>query len=99
MLELGTHAAALHAACGKAAAEAHLDMVVGVAAATPSTLQRPLAPPGSRLSFFLTPHAAGEWLKQNLRTGDVALVKGSRGVHLEKALEILNPGFKSPESH
>jgi UDP-N-acetylmuramoyl-tripeptide--D-alanyl-D-alanine ligase len=43
--------------------------------------------------------AAGEWLKQNLRKGDVALVKGSRGVHLEKALEILNPAFKSPESH
>jgi len=29
------------------------------------------------------------WLKQTLRPGDVALVKGSRGVHLERALEVL----------
>jgi UDP-N-acetylmuramyl pentapeptide synthase len=31
--------------------------------------------------------AAGLWLIQNLRPGDVVLVKGSRGVHLERAIE------------
>jgi UDP-N-acetylmuramyl pentapeptide synthase len=33
--------------------------------------------------------AAGRWLQQNLQPGDVVLVKGSRGVHLERAIEVL----------
>jgi UDP-N-acetylmuramoyl-tripeptide--D-alanyl-D-alanine ligase len=32
---------------------------------------------------------AGRWLRQNLRKGDVVLVEGSRGVHLERAFEAL----------
>jgi UDP-N-acetylmuramyl pentapeptide synthase len=36
-----------------------------------------------------TPLAAGRWLRQNLRKGDAALVKGSCGVHLERAFEAL----------
>lgn len=98
MLELGTHAAALHAACGKAAAEAHLDMVVGVRGNAEHIATAACAA-GVEAIFLPDAAAAGEWLKQNLRAGDVALVKGSRGVHLEKALEILNPAFTSPESH
>ena len=31
---------------------------------------------------------AGEWLKREMRDGDVVLLKASRGVKLEKALEI-----------
>jgi UDP-N-acetylmuramoyl-tripeptide--D-alanyl-D-alanine ligase len=34
-----------------------------------------------------TPEAAGEWLAQETRDGDVVLLKASRGVKLEKALE------------
>ncbi len=98
MLELGTHAAALHAACGKAAAEAHLDMVVGVRG-NAEHLATAACAAGVEAIFLPDAAAAGEWLKQNLREGDVALVKGSRGVHLEKALQILNPALKSPESH
>jgi UDP-N-acetylmuramoyl-tripeptide--D-alanyl-D-alanine ligase len=33
--------------------------------------------------------AAGLWLSKYLRPGDVVLVKGSRGVHLERAIEAL----------
>jgi len=37
--------------------------------------------------FVETPEAAGAWLKENLREGDVALLKASRGVRLERALD------------
>ena len=33
--------------------------------------------------------AAGAGCSEHLRTGDVVLVKGSRGVHLERAIEVL----------
>jgi UDP-N-acetylmuramyl pentapeptide synthase len=33
--------------------------------------------------------AAGRWLLQNIESGDVALIKGSRGVRLERAIETL----------
>ena len=39
--------------------------------------------------FLPDAEAAGEWLAQNLRAGDVVLLKGSRGVRLERALEVL----------
>jgi len=43
---------------------------------------------GGVASLFLPDaDAAGHWLAQNLRAGDQVLVKGSRGVHLERAIE------------
>jgi UDP-N-acetylmuramoyl-tripeptide--D-alanyl-D-alanine ligase len=36
-----------------------------------------------------TPELAGEWLARNLRPGDAVLLKASRGVKLERALEML----------
>ena len=37
--------------------------------------------------FVATPEEAGEWLRQNAKPGDVVLVKASRGVKLERALQ------------
>jgi UDP-N-acetylmuramoyl-tripeptide--D-alanyl-D-alanine ligase len=39
--------------------------------------------------FVDTPAEAGDWLRENLREGDVVLLKASRGVGLEKALDKL----------
>jgi UDP-N-acetylmuramoyl-tripeptide--D-alanyl-D-alanine ligase len=49
--------------------------------------------------FLPDAETAGEWMIQNLQEGDVALVKGSRGVHLERAIEILKKHAPSPEAH
>ena len=88
MLELGEHGPALHAACGRAAAEAGLDLVAGVQGNAEHLAAAACA--GGVASLFLPDaEAAGQWLKQNLRKGDVVLVKGSRGVHLERAVEAL----------
>jgi UDP-N-acetylmuramoyl-tripeptide--D-alanyl-D-alanine ligase len=40
-----------------------------------------------RAEFVATPEEAGEWLASEARDGDVVLLKASRGVKLEKALE------------
>ncbi len=86
MLELGEHGPALHAACGKAAAEAGLDIVVGVGGNAQHLATAACA--GGVASVFLPDaEAAGRWLLQNVQRGDVVLVKGSRGVHLERAIE------------
>jgi UDP-N-acetylmuramoyl-tripeptide--D-alanyl-D-alanine ligase len=98
MLELGDHAPALHAACGKAAAEAGIDFVVGVRG-NAEHLATAACAAGVEAIFLPDSSAAGHWLQHNLREGDVVLVKGSRGVRLEQALEILNPGSISPGSH
>ena len=86
MLELGGHAPALHAECGRAAAEAGFDLVVGVRGNAEHLATAACA--GGVASLFLPDaQAAGSWLAQNLRAGDQILIKGSRGVHLERAIE------------
>jgi UDP-N-acetylmuramoyl-tripeptide--D-alanyl-D-alanine ligase len=92
MLELGSHAPALHEACGTAAAEAGIDVIVGVRgnaeylvlAATRASVT------GLTAIFLPDAKAAGLWLRENVKLGDVVLVKGSRGVHLERAIERIS---------
>jgi UDP-N-acetylmuramoyl-tripeptide--D-alanyl-D-alanine ligase len=40
-----------------------------------------------KAEFTATPEEAGEWLTRHTRDGDVVLLKASRGVKLEKALD------------
>lgn len=87
MLELGEHAPALHAACGRAAAEAGIDLVVGVRG-NAEHLAAAACSGGSTSVFLPDADAAGQWLAANLQSGDVILVKGSRGVHLERTIEV-----------
>lgn len=86
MLELGPESAALHAACGTAAADAGVDVVVGVSGGAKSLADAARAA-GAEARFFETPEEAGAWLRDFAGPGDVVLLKGSRGVRLERALE------------
>lgn len=88
MLELGQHAQELHAACGKAAAQAGLDVVVGVRG-NAQHLAAAACWGGTASIFLPDAPAAGEWLAKNIQPGDVVLIKGSRGVQLERAIEVL----------
>ncbi len=95
MLEQGEHGPALHAACGRAAAEAGLDLVAGVAG-NAEHLAAAACKGGVAALFLPDAAAAGRWLLQNLQPGDVVLVKGSRGVHLERAIEALRRVNEEP---
>jgi UDP-N-acetylmuramoyl-tripeptide--D-alanyl-D-alanine ligase len=85
MLELGPEAATLHEACGRRMAEKGVSTVVGVRGVAQALVEGALAA-GGDARFVATPEQAGEWMRSNLRTGDVVLLKASRGVRLEKAL-------------
>ena len=40
-----------------------------------------------KAEFVRTPDEAGEWMAREAREGDLVLLKASRGVKLERALE------------
>jgi UDP-N-acetylmuramoyl-tripeptide--D-alanyl-D-alanine ligase len=88
MLELGPTAEDLHRECGKHAAEKKIDMVVGVRGMARAVAEAACGS-GTQAQFMETPEQAGEWLARNLRPGDAVLLKASRGVKLERALEML----------
>lgn len=88
MLELGPEAQALHAACGRRMAERGIALVVGVRGVA-EYLVAAAREHGSQAFFCLTTDEAGAWLRENLQPGDAVLLKASRGVQLERALDAL----------
>jgi UDP-N-acetylmuramoyl-tripeptide--D-alanyl-D-alanine ligase len=88
MLELGATAEALHRECGRHAAEKNIDVVIGVRGLAQG-LAEAACGAGVQSQFLETPEQAGEWLARQVRPGDAVLLKASRGVKLERALEVL----------
>jgi UDP-N-acetylmuramoyl-tripeptide--D-alanyl-D-alanine ligase len=86
MLELGPAGEEMHRAAGKHAAERKIDIVLGVRGLAQAMVEG-AKKSGARAEFVTTPEEAGEWLAREARDGDVVLLKASRGVKLEKALE------------
>ena len=86
MLELGPEGARLHEACGEAMAGRGCG---GWGARVGAGAGRGRRAVGVKAEFVETPEEAGEWMRENLREGDVVLLKASRGVRLERALEVL----------
>jgi UDP-N-acetylmuramoyl-tripeptide--D-alanyl-D-alanine ligase len=67
-------------------AEAGVDVVVGVRGQAKALVDA-AAQAGVKAQFVATAEEAGEWLIKYLRRGDAVLLKASRGVKLERALE------------
>ena len=88
MLELGSDGAMLHESCGVRMAELGLDVVIGVRGLAQNLVDGALGG-GAEAMFFATPEEAGAWMQEHVRAGDAVLVKGSRGVRLERALAML----------
>ena len=88
MLELGPAAEAMHRECGRQMAQCEIDVLLGVRGLAKAIVEG-ASQAGMRAEFVDTPEAAGEWLRQEVKPGDVVLLKASRGVRLERALEVL----------
>ena len=88
MLELGPTGESLHRECGRHAAAQKLDLVIGVRGLARS-LAEAACGAGVQAQFVETPEEAGELLARELQAGDAVLLKASRGVKLERALDVL----------
>jgi UDP-N-acetylmuramoyl-tripeptide--D-alanyl-D-alanine ligase len=87
MLELGPAGEEMHRQAGKHAAEEKIDVLVGVRGLAQAMVEG-ARQAGATAEFVATPEQAGDWLARETGSGDVVLLKASRGVKLEKALEI-----------
>ena len=89
MLELGRWTETLHQEIGRYVAACGVNVLVGIRGAArlmvDAAVQAGL--PASAAYFFHEPSEAGGFLKELAREGDVMLFKGSRGIHVEQALE------------
>ncbi len=88
MLELGPAGESLHHECGRFMALKGVQRLIGVRGLA-EAMVRAAAAEGVEAVFVATPEEAGERIASELRPGDVVLMKASRGVRLERALEIL----------
>jgi UDP-N-acetylmuramoyl-tripeptide--D-alanyl-D-alanine ligase len=86
MLELGPAGEQMHRAAGQHIAEKKIDVLVGVRGLAQAMVDG-ARQAGAEALFVAAPEEAGEWLAREARDGDVVLLKASRGVKLEKALE------------
>jgi UDP-N-acetylmuramoyl-tripeptide--D-alanyl-D-alanine ligase len=89
MLELGEQAETLHAETGRKAASAGVDVLVAV-----GSLARQIARGAREAGLTNTlecddPDTAAELVRKHARTGDVVLVKASRGMRLERVVTRL----------
>jgi UDP-N-acetylmuramoyl-tripeptide--D-alanyl-D-alanine ligase len=86
MLELGPAGEEMHRQAGRHIAEKKIDTLLGVRGLARAMVES-ARKSGTRAEFVAGPEEAGEWLAREARDGDVVLLKASRGVKLEKALE------------
>lgn len=89
MLELGRWAESLHREVGRYVADSGINVLVGIRGAADSLVDeaRKAGQAVNAAFFFHDAAAAGDYLRHMAREGDVILFKGSRGTHVEQALE------------
>ncbi len=85
MLELGSEGEKLHRECGLHLA-GKVDGLLGVRGLATAMVEGAQAA-GVHAEFVPSAEEAGDWLARNARRGDAILLKASRGVKLERALE------------
>ncbi len=100
MLELGPQSPKLHEEVGRKCAEADLALLIAVQGDARLFVEGAVAAgmATARTRFFPDAPSAGEFCRSQLEPGDVVLVKGSRGVHLEAVVEMLRSSRGVEES-
>jgi UDP-N-acetylmuramoyl-tripeptide--D-alanyl-D-alanine ligase len=96
MLELGASASSLHRESGRSLAD-RVDAVVGVGALARDFLEgaREAGMKATSLHAFAYAQSAAAAVATLVEPGDAVLVKGSRGVHLERVVDALLGRFEA----
>ncbi|MEK7545896.1 MAG: UDP-N-acetylmuramoyl-tripeptide--D-alanyl-D-alanine ligase [Patescibacteria group bacterium] len=91
MFELGALTEESHRRIGKAAAASGLDMLVGVGAASALLCEaaREAGMPDERVFHMRDAVASGRFLQDRIHPGDLLLIKGSRGMRMERVVKEL----------
>jgi UDP-N-acetylmuramoyl-tripeptide--D-alanyl-D-alanine ligase len=91
MLELGKHSTRLHAECGIFAAAHGVELLLGVQGDAGEIVRSAVnaGMPESQAHFFHDSESASDFIADSLRPGDLVLVKGSRGAHVEKVVDSI----------
>jgi len=92
MRELGRTSSQLHREAGSFAAKTgKIDWVVGVEGDAAQLVEGAVAAgvPGSQTKFFSSSEEAAKFLAEFVAPGDLLLVKGSRGVKMERIVDAL----------
>ena len=101
MLELGAGSAELHREAGRAAAETgKLSWIIGVRGDAESFVRGAIEAghPAAQAKFCVSSEEAGEFVQKLMKRGDLLLVKGSRGVKMERIVEALDSQFARTQS-
>jgi UDP-N-acetylmuramoyl-tripeptide--D-alanyl-D-alanine ligase len=95
MLELGPEAASMHAEAGREMARLKIDAVWGVQGLASEIAEgaRQAGLPSAATRFFETAEEAASALLEEVREGDLILIKGSRGVKTDKVVASLRDRF------
>lgn len=91
MLELGTHSRKLHNDIGRLVPEMNFDMLIAIGNEAVEFRAGALAGgmDAAKALYFSSQDEAIAFLEEEVRQGDVLLVKGSRGMKLEQVVEAL----------
>jgi UDP-N-acetylmuramoyl-tripeptide--D-alanyl-D-alanine ligase len=98
MLELGASEAAIHCETGEKIAASGADVLIGVRGLAKELTEGAAAAGMTDVHFADDSEVAGVYLAEIVRTGDIVLIKGSRGVRTEKVLDKLFEKFHRENS-
>jgi UDP-N-acetylmuramoyl-tripeptide--D-alanyl-D-alanine ligase len=94
MLELGSAEAQIHRQTGRDLAASGIDRLIGVRGLAKEMVEGAIENGLGDSQFALDSDAAGDLISNEIRRGDVVLVKGSRGVRTEKVIQKLLQRFE-----
>ena len=96
MLELGPASSQLHREAGAHAAKKKIDWIFGVSGDAAEIVRGAVAAghPPDQVQFFSASEEAAKFLTGFIARGDLLLVKGSRGVRMERIVEALRAGYR-----
>jgi len=89
MLELGQQTENSHREVGLRVAELGIDFLItaGEAMKGAAAAAKEAGMPENSIASFNTAEEAGKFLQEKIQTGDVALIKGSRAMHMERIVK------------